>query len=295
MKKERNHYHLYIDDHGSRKPDHVPDLVRDDDMDCFALGGILIHELNINQAVVAYKSFCGEWKINYPLHSSEIRGMRENFRWLQDNTKLANKFHHELNLLLTNIPTLGFAAVVNRPGYNERYKEQFGEQRWQLCKTAYCILVERVAKYVASQGGTFEVFFEQSGKKEDRMIKNYARTLKKQGLPFTKETSSKYMPFTHADFKRIMLGEPRERTKKCVLTQLSDLYLYPIVKRKYDPTYRPWIELDGAGKIIDSILNEKERALLGVKYSCFDAMQSGSKKPEASSGKLPPRSAEPRA
>ena len=34
--------HLFVDDTGSRQPDHVPAEDRHDGMDCFGLGGVLI-------------------------------------------------------------------------------------------------------------------------------------------------------------------------------------------------------------------------------------------------------------
>jgi hypothetical protein len=37
--------HLYLDDTGSRNPDHAPDAGRRDGMDCFGLGGKLINGL----------------------------------------------------------------------------------------------------------------------------------------------------------------------------------------------------------------------------------------------------------
>lgn len=278
----RNHYHLYIDDHGSRNPDHVIKK-RDDGMDCFALGGILVHESNIDIVVTKHKAFCAEWDIDYPLHSTDIRGLRGDFRWLQDSTKDTRRFSSELNALLTSIPILGFAAVVNRPGYNERYREKYGDDRWLLCKTAYAILIERVAKYCISQNATFEVFFERSGKKEDRAIKAYGRILKREGLPFASVSSTKYSPLQPDELKRCVLGEPRERTKKCIFTQLSDLYLYPMVKRKYDRAYRPWVELFAAKRVIDAVLAVDQVPELGIKYSCFDA-SSGSTNPRTGLG-----------
>jgi hypothetical protein len=280
-----NHYYLYIDDHGSRKPDHEPDH-RDDGMNCFAFGGILVHKNDVDTVVSAHKSFCVDWEIDYPLHSSDIRGMREDFRWLQDSTKDAQRFHQELNQFLTNLPVVGFAAVVNRPGYNARYRDVYGTNRWKLCKTAYHILVERVAKYVESQDATFEVFFEQSGKKEDRTLKQYGRELKSNGHPFNPMTSAKYSPLEQNVFKQRMLGEPRERTKKCIFTQIADLYLYPMAKRRYDPAYRAWIELFEAEKVIDALLPTEQVEMLGIKYSCFDCVEvnPGSINPETSSG-----------
>lgn len=280
---ERNHYYLYIDDHGSREPDHVP-FAREDGIDCFALGGILVKESDLSHIVREHKKFCANWKITYPLHSTDIRGMRGKFRWLEDRTKDATRFHDELSTFLVSIPVIGFATVVSRPGYNVRYKNVYGDDRWSLCKTAYNILVERVAKYVDMQGATFEVFFESSGKKEDEIIKQYARILKKDGQPFDTETSSSYRPYPPKKFKEVMLGEPRERTKKCIFTQIADLYLYPMVKRKYDPMYRAWVELHNARRIVDSLLEDDFIDTLGIKYSCFDEVSLGSINPEASSG-----------
>ena len=269
----RNHYYLYIDDHGSRKPDHVPDH-RDDGMNGFALGGILVHENDIDRVVQAHKDFCKSWDINYPLHSTDMRGMRGNFRWLQDNTKDAKRFYSELNTFLKSLPVLGFAAVIHRPGYNVRYGERYGSARWRLCKTTHHILLERVAKYVEKNDATFEVFFEQCGRVEDQSIKQYSRELKKEGQPFNTTTSAKYAPLEQQVFKKRMLGEPRERTKKCCFTQIADLYLYPMVKRKYDPNYRAWVELYSADRIIDALLDDTEIQTLGIKYSCFDAQES---------------------
>ena len=283
MKDKSRHYYLYIDDHGSRNPDHEPDI-RDDGMNCFSFGGILVRYDDIDSIVSSYKKFCLEWKISYSLHSTDIRGMRKDFRWLQDNTKDASRFHIELNNFLKGIPVIGFATVVNRPGYNTRYKDKYGNDRWQLCKTSYSILVERVAKYVSSQNGTFEVYFEQSGKKEDRTLKHYAKSLKTEGLPFNKNSSKKYTPLSNNDFRRLMLGEPREKSKKCIFTQIADLYLYPMVKRKYDLNYRAWIELYSAKRVIDAILEGEALEENGIKYSCFDENRLGSKKPETSSG-----------
>ena len=54
------------------------------------------------------------------------------------------------------------------------------------------------------------------------------------------------------------------------MLQIADLYLYPIAKGGYDPTYRPYVELMEAGRLIDAKFNEADRPLLGIKYSCFD-------------------------
>ncbi|TIR55445.1 MAG: DUF3800 domain-containing protein, partial [Mesorhizobium sp.] len=41
--------HLYLDDSGSREPDREPKEKRRDEMDYFALGGILINEEDVDE------------------------------------------------------------------------------------------------------------------------------------------------------------------------------------------------------------------------------------------------------
>ena len=55
----------------------------------------------------------------------------------------------DLTSMLTSIPVIGLACVIDRPGYDARYREQYGRNQWQLCKTACSIAVERAAKQAA--------------------------------------------------------------------------------------------------------------------------------------------------
>ena len=162
------------------------------------------------------------------------------------------------------------AVVVHRPGYFARYRERHRDGLWEMDRTAFAILIERAAKFADHHGRRLEVFFERSGKREDRALKRYARELKASGQPFDGTRSSKYGPLSAGDFKRIVLGEPRERTRAVALAQLADLVLYPIAKAGYDPSYRPYRDLENAEKLIESALPTALRASCGVKYSCFD-------------------------
>lgn len=65
------------------------------------------------------------------------------------------------------------------------------------------------------------------------------------------------------------MGEPKRRTKKTPMLQVADLMLYPMAKGGYDPTYRPYVDLMAAGKLIDALLPVEDRPTLGIKYSCF--------------------------
>jgi len=262
---------LYIDDSGSRFPD-KQHFVRDDGMDHFALGGILVQENDIEDVVHAHKDFCLRWDINYPLHSTDIRGMRNDFAWLEESSKKKDIFMAELGEFLTSLPVIGFAAVIHRPGYNARYKERYGDERWLLCKTAYCILIERVTKYVEAQGGVFTVRFEGSGKNEDKAIIRYAKALKKEGMPFDGSTSARYGALNHVNYRSVIHGDPRGGTKNNIFLQIADLYLYPMAKNGYDSRYDPWRLLFENKKVINALLSEEEWEFKGVKYSCFEGV-----------------------
>lgn len=273
----KKHYYLYIDDSGSRFPD-KKQLERNDGMNCFALGGILVEETHKIILEEKYKVFCEKWEIGYPLHSTKIRGKRDDFSWLEKSAKDNDRFLSELEELMISIPVIGFAAVISRDGYNSRYKEKYGNERWLMCKTAYNILMERVSKYVIGEDSTFEVCFEEVGKMEDRAIIQYGRDLKSVGLPFNKDTSAKYQSLSADDFKKVMLGDPNRKKKENLYVQIADLYLYPMIKRKYDEAYRPWNVLFNSKKVIDSVLSGDDMAILGIKYSCFESPES--KNPE---------------
>lgn len=270
MQASPRRFYFYADDSGSRFPDR-DSTPRNDGIDCFALGGILIAADDRAALQAAHLAFCSRWNIDYPLHSTAIRGKRNNFAWLGADPEKERRFLNDLESFLLSLPVVGFAAVIDRAGYNQRYKEKYGDQRWWMCKTAYTILVERVCKYVDSNNGTLSIRFEQTGKAEDRALIGYAKDMKRQGAPFDANTSGHYAALTPADYKRIIESDPERVTKSSPAVQVADLFLYPMLKAGYDPTYQPWQNMLAAGKVIDAMLREEDRAWLGIKYSCFDA------------------------
>lgn len=139
-----------------------------------------------------------------------------------------------------------------------------------MCKTAYSILIERVVKYVESKGGVLEICFEQVGKSEDAAIYKYTRDLKEQGSPFDKDRSIEYIELENNNYKSTLLGNPKRKTKNNLFIQIADLYLYPMIKRKYDSLYPPWLALFKNKKVIDACLRKTQYKTLGIKYSCFD-------------------------
>jgi hypothetical protein len=263
-------YYLYFDDSGIRFPDKQQKPLRNDGLDHFALGGILFKKSDRSSIIDAAKELKKKWRITYPLRSADLRGKRENYVWLNDK-EIHDRFFDDLNVFLCDIPVIGFAAVVDRIGYNNRYEAQYGDKRWWMCKTAFSILIERVAKYVDSKGGLLKIRFEEAGKKEDRAIMQYHRDLKVLGMPFDTSTSSKYSFLTPEEFRQILLNEPERQTKKSPLLQIADVFLYPMVKGGYDERYIPYQILMQKGKLIDAILPDDQISSCGIKYSCFDS------------------------
>lgn len=261
---------LAIDDTGSRDLTDTPLPVRDDKMDCFGLGGVLIAADKLPRLLKAHKGFCADWNINYPLHSTNIRGKRGNFQWLKTSSR-SDEFMSQLNDMLINLPIAVTGAIINRPGYFNRYRTKYEGTSWHLDKTAFTILTERAAKVADSQHRRLSIIFEESGPREDKAIKQYTLDLKASGCPFRPETREKYNPLSGDDYSRIVDGMPRRQTKKSALLQVADLVLYPVAKAGYGPTYRPYLALKEKGRLIDDQLSDENmRETCGIKYSCFD-------------------------
>jgi hypothetical protein len=262
--------HLYLDDSGSRYPDHKTET-RTDGIAAFALGGLLIESEKVEAALEAHRALVTSYSLEEPLHSSSIRCAKKSFLWLKKNPERAARFFADLEKLICGVPGHAIACVIDRLGYNARYAERYGKQRWMLCKTAYTIVVERASKIAARAQRRLRVHVKATGPKEDRAIKSYHSDLLASGMYFDSNTSGKYSPMTAEEFSRVLLKEPKFVPKSHPLSQLSDLVLYPIVKGRYDPNYRSYRSLRTARRFIDDALDEKEIAALGIKYSCFDA------------------------
>ena len=242
-------------------------------MDCFGLGGILIEEERIGEVMRAHGEFCASWGIDYPLHSHAIRGGRQKFSWLK-NPEKAVAFLPALNAFLVALPVIGIAAVIHRPGYVARYAEKYKGSPWQMDKTAFCILMERSAKFAHSRNRTLRVFFEESGKAEDRKIVSLMREIKRAGMPFDAARAAIYDGLSAADFRAIILGDPQRRSKKTPMIQIADLYLYAIAKGGYQSDYPPFAALMEGGRLIETHVDPARRDALGTKYSCFDTIKN---------------------
>lgn len=261
--------YLYLDDSGARNPDWEPSC-DGHKRDSFCVGGVFVREEDKYAVKAAHKKFCDAWNITYPLHSAEIRFREKNFKWLGKlEPPELQRFHNELSDMLLSIPVLGHACVVHRPGYDARYRGKYGRQTWHLCKTAFNVILERTVKLAKREGRQIIAHHELTDPGAMKRLKAYYRALKAEGPPFDEETSAKYQPLTREDFKAGLL-DFSFKPKSNVLTQIADLYLYPMRRGGYDLHYRAHEALIEKRKLIDCHLQAEEIPLVGIKYSCFE-------------------------
>jgi hypothetical protein len=261
---------FYMDDSGTRHPDRNPGKRAKHNHDWFALGGILVTSDDEEIAREMHEAFCRKWGLTDPIHSVEVRSRTKSFLWLERRPKRDKDiFYEELYQLMNATPVVGLACVIDRPGYNARYREKYGRQRWSLCKSAFTISVERAAKFARAQKCRLRVLPERCNKPEDRVLKSYYEDLKIIGPPFDPSTSEKYRPLSPEEFSETLL-EFAPKMKSHPMAQLADLYLWPMCMGGYKPDCRPYERLKSDGKLIECRLPEADWPNLGTKYYCFD-------------------------
>lgn len=234
------------------------------------MGGVIVREEDVPLIEARVQEFRARWPHpEAPLHSWEIRTRKDGFVWLRtvSETKYL-RFMAELTDLMCSLPIVVHATVVDRPGYNKRYMQEYGPRRWSLCRTAFKIAVERAAKFAKSEGARLRVHVEQSDRPNERRLKEYFDTLRAEGLPFKPDTSAKYAPMAAEELRATLL-EFRVKTKASIPTQIADLALWPVCKGKYHPDNIALIALTEAGKLLDAKCLP-DSGLLGIKYSCFE-------------------------
>lgn len=265
---------LALDDSGTRHPDRVVGAVPSHGNDWFSIGGVLFAEDDEELIRGRHSAFCSAWGIDSPLHSSEIRAKSSAFSFLGELSEgELLRFQNELTGFLTSLPVLGHACVIDRPGYNARYREKYGRERWLLCKSAFSIVVERSAKYIAAQNGRMRVFVERSDKRTDTTIKQYYDEMRGLGMPFSKDNSEKYVP-AESSLLSETLFEFRTKQKTSPLMQIADLFLWPLSMSAYKPDCKPFRALMEKGLVIDCAVRGQE-ATLGLKHYCFDNKKPG--------------------
>jgi hypothetical protein len=263
---------FYMDDSGTRTPDRKPMVYNPRVREFFALGGVLINEDDEGFARKLYDDFCGRWSIGYPLHSVEIRNAKKKFAWLNENSDERERFMRDLTRTLTSMHILGIACVIDRPGYDRRYREKYGRRMWHLCQTAFCIAVERAAKQAIKDSRKLRVMPERSCKDDEMRITAYFAEMKKGGAPFDRQASSAYAPLDPSQL-RSTLYELKFKFKKSPMAQVADLFLHPMAVGGYDSTHRPYVALKEAGRLIECHLGETQHASRGTKYSCFELVE----------------------
>lgn len=263
MKEE---FALFLDESGSPKPN------PQDNTPYFAMGGIIVKrsdESIIKSSVDAFKQ---RWNIplNCPLHGSEIRSKKRRFAWLGKlSSEQHTKFLEDLTQVIISSPILVHACVISRQGYLNRYLNEYGQETWEMMKSAFSILVERAAKYANSQNGTIMVYYEKIGKKEDTLIEKYFHELRSSGHPFNPENANKYSPISAEHLSQLLRGiegKSKERTE----LQLADLCLFPVARSKDKPDDKAFLALKNNQRIVDSYLQSEQIQSLGIKYYCFD-------------------------
>ena len=267
-------FHLYIDDSGSRHLDKLAATANTHPR-WFALGGILLAAEDEAACKAAHDVFLSAWpKMREPLHISDMLARRSNFSWLQglpaaEQTQFQTAYH----AFLTALPVLGTACVIHRPGYLARqYGGRQGDARWDLCRTAFNIVVERAAKVAHQRGGRLRVKYERSNPQSDQKLKGYWALLKNNmGLGFNPQTSSKYGPMDPAELARTLI-DLEGKDKRSKLMQVADSFVYAIAKGRYEPYLPIHAALVAGNRIIDGHLATADAPSMGVKYSCFDGV-----------------------
>jgi hypothetical protein len=263
---------FYMDDSGTRTPNRKALPFDPRAREFFALGGVLINEEDEAAARKLYDDFCSRWSIDYPLHSVEIRHSTGKFSWLRRHSADYGRFMNDLTRMLLSMNVLGMACVIDRPGYDARYREKYGRRQWHLCQTAFAIAVERAAKFARSSGRKLRVMPERSNKADDDRLKRYYGDLKTSGPPFDEVSSTAYSPLTATEFAQT-LHEIRFKSKSSPIGQIADLFLWPVALAGYDEGNRAYVALRDAGRLIESRLSATEIEAAGSKYSCFERVR----------------------
>ena len=262
----KGEFALFLDESGSPKPNPR------DSAPFFAMGGVLVERADESTIDTLLAEFKARWAIdpNVPLHGNEIRSQKKRFAWLGKLSETERShFMDDLTMTVVSCPIIVHACVVSRTGYLNRYLNKYGENTWEMMKSAFSILVERAAKYATTREGTVMLYFEKAGKKEDKLLEHYFGELRSAGLPFDPKTSSKYSPMPTTELSRLLRGI-EGKSKSNPLIQLADLCLYPVARSISDPSNRAFSALRDSKLLVDCLLESTQVETLGIKYYCFD-------------------------
>ena len=118
-----------------------------------------------------------------------------------------------------------------------------------MAQTAYSVLLDSSGRHAIRLDRTLKVFFEQSGRREDRELVRFHRDFKTGRLTSAGFPGRAQM-LMGPPLSAVLPGEPRRRTKQTPMIQIADLILYAVAKGGYDPDYRPYRRLQESGKLV---------------------------------------------
>jgi hypothetical protein len=215
--ENKSEFALFIDESGSPKPNPK------DTTPYFALGGILVERIDEEIIKKAVADFKQRWHISLdtPLHGNEIRSRKRKFAWLGKlSEQERDEFMEDLTQTITSLPIIVHACVVSRIGYHNRYLDRYGDDTWEMMKSAFSILVERSIKYVGDRDESIMIYYEEAGKREDNLLKKYFNELRASGHPFDANNASKYSPLSGNEISKRLRGIDREKEKQSNFTNI---------------------------------------------------------------------------
>lgn len=267
-------YILYLDDTGTRHLDKLA-ATANQHPQWFSLGGLLIAQQDEEAVKAEYDALFQAWPaMTPPLHITDMQARRKGFTWLEKLPPQEQaRFWTSYCDFLGRLPVAATACVIHRPGYLARgYGSRSGDAKWNLCRTAFNIVVERAAKVVAQRGGRLRVKYEGSDPKADQFIKGYWALLKNgNGLQFDQQNSAKYQPIDPQALAAVLIDLER-KDKRSKLMQIADTYVYALARGRYEPNFHLHEALRRHGRVIDDQVDPSDAMILGVKYSCFDGL-----------------------
>ena len=259
---------FFVDDFGTRticRADTTPTPERANEFS-FGLGGLIVDSDDVPAVGRSVEEFCAKWKVP-GLHGNKIRSKKGKFSFLKASEQLREEFLAELEALVLDQRIIPHACVVCRPGYRDRYAGRHSEStRWEMCKTAFDISVERAAKFAVERGCELDIVYERTGRKEDRLLEKYFQDLSTLGTAFDGETSERYSPLEQATL-HATLRSIRPDGKSNSMLQLADLVLHPLCHITTGKPNRAHQMFRERAMIIDYKSGDETVA---VKYSCYD-------------------------
>lgn len=267
-------YHLYLDDSGSRFLDRLAKHA-DQNPRWFSLAGLLVKDEDQEACKGALAGLVARWpKLTQPLHLTDMHSRRKGFAWLENLEKAdVQAFWDDYHQVLTDLPVIGHGCVVHRPGYRDRgYGSREGDAKWDLCRTAFNILVERAAKIAHSEGRRLRVKYEGSDPKADQALRGYWALLKGgRGLGFNEHNAAQYNPFPPEVLAATLIDLER-KDKRSVLMQFADTFALAVSRGRYQPDYPTYAAIRDAGRWADDYVGIDRAKMEGIKYSCFDGI-----------------------